>query len=274
VSDRADLQAQIDRVDEFITTLSPAGETFVRQLRAQTYIAVAGDDFPSVAYFNAQTLTSHFPLDASFAELFNYRVHEGAHAIQALFVPYIIQALAKLETQKGFVEISLPDLVTFTRVCEINANATQAYFNAQAVAKTGDTSYVECFKDDHTLKYLLRRQHALIDQGKSAEEVRDQIAKEFLSLRRSCAADFPYPKFMPKSLLDFVSILTYGKYARQAFNRHNAPQILKDEHIRLVLNAVSPLSPDVSDLLLSQARSPLDLSRTNRFLMGKFGLSL
>lgn len=272
--DRADLQAQIDRVDTFIAALGSEGEDFVRKLRAQTHIDIARDDFPSPAYFDAKTLTSHFPLNASFAELFNYRVHEGAHGIQTLLVPDISKALTDLETQKGFVGISLADLVTFTRVSEVNANATQAYFNAQAVAKTGDSSYVECFRSDHTLGSLAKRQCVLIAEGKGADEIRDQIAKEFLSLRRSCFADFPYPKVKPKSLLDFISILTYAKYAKHAFNRHSAPQILKDEHIRLILNAVSPLSPDVSEHLSNQAQDPVTLSRTNRFLLDKFGLSL
>jgi hypothetical protein len=256
------LKQEIDAVDAFIATLGDADAQFCSRLQAGNItLARPEAEVSHFAYYKCSTNTFHYRAGLSLPLLFNLRVHEGAHALQAYAVPHITVALNNMAWGSSVPCLSIKDFLKFRAIMEVSACATQAYFNALAVAHTGNHEFVTSFESNDLFVQshsFVTLQTDLIKQGKTPELIKEIVAQEFLDLpivttARQCEG-LGVDKLTQKDISD-LSVMNMARLAPHAFSKQSNVSI---EDLRLILNAALPIA--ASENILKPYRAPLKLA--------------
>lgn len=256
------LEKEIAEVDQFIASLGPEGQSFLDQLAAiDMRMAPLPDDSPHQAAYDMEDNVFYCPPGLPLSLRFNFRVHEGAHAVQA----HEIGTLS-VKRLNAPVAISLDGTIKFARTVEQNAHGVQAYFNAIAVHKTGHYGCVDALDIDPSLNSYRVAISEAIRAGMKPLAVGRAIARSFLG------QVIPLPvEGMPDDfkldmkqgeLLDMLSLSRYETaIENQELAGTGQTDFSRDEY-RMILNAVVPL--DSSDVLLNRLDGPVKLPPSSR----------
>lgn len=262
------LLREIDQTDQLIASLSAEGAAFINQLHD---VGMTIRPFPPDPLFEAaydfQSRVFMCPVGGSLAKRFNWRVHEGAHALQGVSAP---RTTGKLVAGKRF-GFDPESLVRFTRAAELNAYSLQVYFNAVAAQKTGDPSFFSC-NDDNEGKSISFTEHPLVKrlvarQLPPADTARI-FARRFYSLGKTITVGAPL------SGLNFhvtngnaYDLLTLSRYIVQVeqIGAIKNPAAIDRTEIATLLNSFMTIDPD--GRLEREIAGPLRLNQNNRELL-------
>lgn len=170
------LQKEVKAVDAFIASLGDQGKKFLDSLHDT---GVTTEDMePGVqfdAYYNTATNTMHLDEGLPLATMFNYRVHEGVHAIHTRPYQDMQAAITNLD-------LSAADFLKIRRAMEINAHYVQAYFCILAAHKTGDASFLNAVSNNFTMISFAAEMEELATSQYTAEESANIMARKLMNL--------------------------------------------------------------------------------------------
>lgn len=256
------LKKEIAETDKFIAGLGPEGKSFLDQLAAiDMHVAPLPDDSPHQAAYDMEDNIFYCPLGLPLSLRFNFRVHEGAHAVQA-------RAIGALSAGRlnAPMAITLDGVIKFARTVEQNAHGVQAYFNAIAVQKTGNSAFVDDLDIDSSLNAYRNAISESMRAGMKPLAVGRAVARSFLGhIIQLPVAGMPDDfrlDMKQGELLDMLSLSRYETAIEKRELAEAGQQDFSRDEYKMILNAVVPL--DASDVLLSKLDGPVKLAPSNR----------
>ena len=254
------LKKEIAEVDRVLAGLGPQGKAFCDQLAASKMdIAPVPVKSMHMAMYDLANNVFYCPPRAPLTVRFNFRVHEGAHAVQAQELPAFIERLT------APVQLTPDALVKFRRAAEQNAHAVQGYFDALAVNKTGNMAFIEDINLDTVLETYMCTLRNLVSDGRKPLAVGQTIARTFLNFMVKVGV--PGDELgqtldiRQSALLDMLSLVQYDALIDSDNLAGTRVDITRAE-LKSFLNAV--IVTDPHETVLNKLDSPLILSVRNR----------
>jgi len=271
LSDLETFRREIEETDAFIAALAPEGAALVRAIKATgSGLELREEGAAYNFYFNGLTNSFHGAAGLPLAVRFNLRVHEGAHALHFAEAKDMTQALNNLASGSASGPLLSPQASMIAReLGETAAHALQAKFNALAVRETGLREFVTCL-EGNLIESFVQLQLDLIDQGLDPEDVRTEVAKQYLSLETPSQFSIFFTRNVTwKEELDSFSLAGY----LQALDAHGGT-IARDRLVDLpeidrmrLLDVFEPLACSLE--ILENYRKPLEISEFNQDLLNE-----
>lgn len=256
------LKKEIAEADKFLSSLGPEGKSFRDRLAdIRMDIAPIPDHSLHQAAYDLADNVFYCPPGAPLTLRFNYRVHEGAHAVQAQEAPALMKRLT------APVQLTPESVVKFRRAVEQDAHAVQGYFDALAVRKTGNAAFVDDLNVDAVLEPYVNLLKGLISDGRRPLAVGQAIARTFLNhmIRLTVPGERADQTLNIKqgALLDMMSLVQYDALVDMGKVAPARADITRAE-FKGLLNGVIIIDP--RETILNSLEAPLKLSAPNRKL--------